>query len=366
MGSLLVCVKEDERDNVNYKQQWSREDISSLKNELESDNKNKKLFDKTKEIDSSNLLKIYEKKEQEPCTINLTNNETSNKRILCYNEYGSKSGFPIIHFHGLFSSRMEGLYFHRAALNANIRIICADRPGIGLSTFDNNTSYESICNDIKQLIITLKLKSNQYGLMGFAEGACFSLHQLFYLQNEITPKFVMLINGLPSWSIIDKINNNNSTDNDIKFFRDLYVSYPRIYNFYSLFKGFLAQNCWCIVRKSSLKYIADHEIDEIIKKIHYKSLKYSMSGEYGTKGVIKEEMNILKDWTFDMTELKKTIPIICYHGDEDNVIPLEWMKIMNDELAQVSLGVCNGYGHMMLTDTNIQENIMKSIQEALQ
>eukprot|EP01084_Bolivina_argentea_P176679 305689_1 len=99
-------------------------------------------------------------KEKHPSVLKL--NEESNSRLLYYSEYGSKTGFPIIHLHGSTSSRLEGVLFHEAALASNIRLICPDRPGIGLSTMDPEMTYESICNDTLQLIEHLNIKENEY------------------------------------------------------------------------------------------------------------------------------------------------------------------------------------------------------------
>ena len=59
------------------------------------------------------------------------------RRMLGYTEYGAPEGVPLFYFHGFPGSRLDYLFFDagEAAMEANARIIAADRPGYGLSGF---------------------------------------------------------------------------------------------------------------------------------------------------------------------------------------------------------------------------------------
>jgi len=56
-------------------------------------------------------------------------------RLLGYAEFGDPGGTPVMFFHGFPGSRLEGALGHEAAERAAVRMICIDRPGMGLSTF---------------------------------------------------------------------------------------------------------------------------------------------------------------------------------------------------------------------------------------
>ena len=60
-----------------------------------------------------------------------------NGKKLGYAKYGADEGTPVFHFHGTGSSRLEGKLFHAKGLEKNIQIIIIDRPGFGLSDFQN-------------------------------------------------------------------------------------------------------------------------------------------------------------------------------------------------------------------------------------
>ena len=59
-------------------------------------------------------------------------------RTLGYADYGDPDGFPIFYFHGGQESRLSSGFMDSTATALNLRIIAPDRPGIGLSTFQEN------------------------------------------------------------------------------------------------------------------------------------------------------------------------------------------------------------------------------------
>ncbi len=72
-------------------------------------------------------------------------------RLLGYSEYGTASGTPVIFFHGMPGSRLEGALAHEAASRANVRLIVPDRPGYGLSDFKPRRRLIDWPDDVSEL-----------------------------------------------------------------------------------------------------------------------------------------------------------------------------------------------------------------------
>lgn len=72
-------------------------------------------------------------------------------RVLGYAESGDPKGRPLFLFHGLNSSRLEVNIAHEAMLRAGIRCIGIDRPGMGLSTFQEGRTVLSFIEDVEAL-----------------------------------------------------------------------------------------------------------------------------------------------------------------------------------------------------------------------
>jgi hypothetical protein len=99
-------------------------------------------------------------------------------RHLSYAEYGSKApnAHPFIFIHGIPDTRLDAclLSSDRAiAQKLNIRWIGIDRPGIGLSTFQPNRTVLGWVQDLKCLILYLKL--DRYRIFSVSGGTGYAL-----------------------------------------------------------------------------------------------------------------------------------------------------------------------------------------------
>lgn len=94
-------------------------------------------------------------------------------RILGYADLGDPKGIPVFHFHGGNSSRFEGLHMDRAAQKKGVRLICPDRPGIGLSTFKPGRKVSDWPDDVSNLADELKME--RFGVYGISGGGPYAL-----------------------------------------------------------------------------------------------------------------------------------------------------------------------------------------------
>lgn len=94
-------------------------------------------------------------------------------RILAYADYGSRSGLPIIRCHGAPSSRLEGALTVAAAVEAGVRMIVPDRPGMGRSDFQVRRRVDDWPGDVLQLADALAI--DRFAVLGVSAGAPYAL-----------------------------------------------------------------------------------------------------------------------------------------------------------------------------------------------
>jgi pimeloyl-ACP methyl ester carboxylesterase len=84
-------------------------------------------------------------------------------------EIGKRNGFPIFHFHGNGSSRLEIFTVESRAEPLGLRLICPDRPGIGGS--DSKPDYQLLDwpDDVVDVADQLGVKC--FAVEGFSGGA---------------------------------------------------------------------------------------------------------------------------------------------------------------------------------------------------
>lgn len=92
---------------------------------------------------------------------------------LGYAEYGDPRGEVMFYFHGWPSSHVQGALFDEPAKKHRIRLICPDRPGIGLSDFQENRTLEDWPDTLAQL--AAHIGADNYHVLGWSGGGPYVL-----------------------------------------------------------------------------------------------------------------------------------------------------------------------------------------------
>jgi pimeloyl-ACP methyl ester carboxylesterase len=106
-------------------------------------------------------------------------------RTLAYAEYGDSAGRPIIYCHGAPSSRVEGdLNIDAATATAlGARVIVADRPGLGRSTFQPGRRVIDWPSDVEDLAAALGLET--FVVVGSSGGTPYAVACAIRLQARV-------------------------------------------------------------------------------------------------------------------------------------------------------------------------------------
>jgi pimeloyl-ACP methyl ester carboxylesterase len=96
-------------------------------------------------------------------------------RQLGYDEYGPSDGKPLFYFHGTPSSRKDwhALGNEGLAEKLGVRVIVADRPGIGLSSFQPGRRIGDWAIDVEALADALGLE--RFAVLGYSGGGPYAL-----------------------------------------------------------------------------------------------------------------------------------------------------------------------------------------------
>ena len=130
-----------------------------------------------------------------------------NGDTISYSTYGPAFNDAIFLLHGWSGSRMHGLFFHSLAEELGARIICPDRPGIGLSTPSPNRTLLDYPNTIAQLARHLDL--NTYRILGWSGGGPFVLACAQILSREQLLRVSVLAEMGSSDTSLDGLRTTN-------------------------------------------------------------------------------------------------------------------------------------------------------------
>lgn len=94
--------------------------------------------------------------------------QLSDGRTLAYLDAGDPEGRPVFYFHGSPGSRLEGLLFDQFNTQLGIRMVALDRPGYGLSDFQEDRTYLDWPNDVSELADQLGIA--RFAVLGWSSG----------------------------------------------------------------------------------------------------------------------------------------------------------------------------------------------------
>jgi len=94
--------------------------------------------------------------------------QLSDGRTLAYLETGDPEGRPVFYFHGGPGSRLEGLFYDEINQQLGIRMIALDRPGYGLSDFQEDRTYLDWPDDVSELADHLDI--DRFAVLGWSSG----------------------------------------------------------------------------------------------------------------------------------------------------------------------------------------------------
>jgi pimeloyl-ACP methyl ester carboxylesterase len=94
--------------------------------------------------------------------------QLSDGRTLAYLDTGDPEGRPLFYFHGGPGSRLEGLLFDELNQQLAIRMISPDRPGFGLSDFQQDRTYLDWPDDVRELADQLGI--DRFAVLGWSSG----------------------------------------------------------------------------------------------------------------------------------------------------------------------------------------------------
>ncbi|MGG8496511.1 alpha/beta fold hydrolase [Tenacibaculum sp. TC6] len=263
------------------------------------------------------------------------------KRKLGFAEYGEIDGFPIIYYHGSQSSRLEMHYDLSFVSDNNLRIISIDRPGHGISDFNQSGTILSFAEDVKELIEHLGI--NIFSVAGMSAGAPFVLG-LTYLFPENIYK-VSIISGFAPFNKKSK----QYLSKKVKIILSLAKSFP------FLLKIILRLQAKQIVSnpkktlRNFLKIMSepDQEVlkNDLVMKVIESMFKEAFKN--GSKGVAYEISNLLvNSWGFELSNIK--VPVTFWHGEKDYNVPFEWAELMTSEINQAHLNKYSEEGHLII------------------
>ncbi len=281
--------------------------------------------------------------------------ELSSGRKLSYAEYGSPNGTPVLYFHGNFGSRLEAAFGNEDLLDTlDIRFICPDRPGMGLSDYQEKRTILDWPNDILELIKYLELE--KFALVGGSGGGPYALACAYKLpQTSIIGCAVVA--GLGPYEMSKK--GMNSRGKNLLF---IARHFPWTFNFMTwLTMGRRIKSRdtkWWEKNYQKLQ----KQLPEPDKKIMLNSNtrdcmtnKTLEAFRQGTKGPAHDFKLYAKPWGFRLEDIPVEVRVFIFHGELDTNVPISMAKKMSSLIPNCYAKFYPQEGHLSVYINYFQE-----------
>lgn len=260
-------------------------------------------------------------------------------RQLGYAEYGPPDGRPVMLMHAFNGSRLERHPDENIVRRCNVRLIVADRPGVGLSEVKENLTLTNWVDDVDCLADHLKL--NQFSVIGYSMGAAFALACAHGLKDRID--HLVLVAGVTPFESIWELSGMYAS---YRLFLSLGRHAPALIGpLLKLVEPYITLESF---QKEWLRNLppVDQALvsDTAIMNRLMESMRENIrqSGHYN----LTESTLITKHWGFDISEIKA--PSEIWHGELDRIVPLQMSLKVAKTLPNCKTNFLPGAGHFIL------------------
>ncbi len=259
-------------------------------------------------------------------------------RRLGFAEYGDPEGVPIIVHHGAAASRFQTHPDESIAIQAGARLIVPDRPGMGLSDFQENRQLLDWPQDIKQLATQLKLE--RFATMGLTTGG-----GLFALlcATEI-PHLVTTVSLVSTRSVFEFMKPAPSVRPLLGMARMTPVLF---YQYLKIMGESVKKNPELYLERRMPDF---SEVDQRFlrtdegRRVYLEPLVEAL--REGPKGIAWDISTAMRGgWSFSSENVKQ--PVNIWHGTDDMIVPIEEAEVLAVKLNRCTTSFISNEGQFL-------------------
>ncbi|WP_108672395.1 alpha/beta fold hydrolase [Peribacillus acanthi] len=278
-------------------------------------------------------------------------------RKLGYIEYGDRSGYPVMFFHGTPGSRILFLEDSELAIAAGIHLISLDRPGYGISDPKHNRTILEWADDIREVASLLKL--TRFSIIGVSGGGAYAAACGYKLPDlldsvALVSSAVPFINGKPPKKMM--------TANKVAFFMSKWA--PWLIKAAHRSQKKLIQKDpekFMKLNKDGNKHLNESDRQFLQKEEDLRLMMIHLAEAFriSVDECANELALIAKPWGFSHSDI--TVPVDVWHGEEDTMAPVEEMKKLAPTIPNCEEHYIPKAGHFVADDEETYKIILETI-----
>ncbi len=265
----------------------------------------------------------------------------SDGRTVAYSEFGDPDGRPVLSCHGGLVCRLDVAAADAAARVAGIRIVSADRPGVGGSTRAEGRTVGGWAADAAELCDALGIA--QTAVMGWSMGGPYAAACAATLDRVTSA--VIVAGGVPlDWPCAGGTFPNRTDATLLK----MATHRPAAARTLLTASRGLAEHTphlwWVRARRemseTDIAAVERFGVDAFARAI--------AGGLVDPHGAVDEYLAYAAPWGFSYEDV--AVPVTLWQGTEDEMVPVAWSEEAKQRLGHAELRLVSGFGHFVAWD----------------
>lgn len=275
-------------------------------------------------------------------------------RRLAFTEYGAADGSPMLYCHGYPGSRHEPAFADGTATRIGVRLITADRPGMGGSDYQPGRDLLDWPDDVRVLANHLDIE--RFAVVGVSGGAPYALACAFALPGMV--RSAAIVSGVGPPAAVRASSAGTTSGLGLR----LVGWIPRMASLLSPLVGAFARGGSALLFRLMAAHapVADRRIlgDPAFRAMLGTSLGTAF--EQGSRGATADLRLLSAPWPFPVDHIRT--PVDLWHGEDDRVVPVSMGHYLAHALPDCRATVLPDEGHYSLIGRHV-DRIMLDLLE---
>lgn len=262
-------------------------------------------------------------------------------RRLSFAEFGTPDGEPIFFFHGAGDSRLQRHHDDSIVARLGVRLITADRPGVGRSDFQPRRQLGHWAQDIASLADALHIA--EFGVLGYSMGGPHALACAHGIPERLTG--VGVVSGVAP---LDRPGGlEGISPFAARMFRHARVSRWLVQAPLTLMARNLRRDAYGFADRLFTEAIAvDREVySHPERRVNHVEAMLEGATQ-GARGLAHELAMITRPWGFDVGGM--SVPVHLWYGTADATTPIQMAQYLADRIPHASLVLWPDEGHQAI------------------
>ena len=258
-------------------------------------------------------------------------------RSLGYAEYGKPDGFPVVNAHGGLACRLDVAAADDAAVEAGVRLISPDRPGVGTSDPDPGRTVLGWAQDVEELLDQIGVE--RFAGMGWSMGGQYAAAVGHFLRQRVT-RVAIVAGALPltESGVFDQLPAMD------RYLTRISQRAPWLAQQWFQIMGFAPRAAPALYGQLAARELGPADAAVIRGEGFRTFARMSREALRQPAGVVEEYRAWARPWGFAPEDLD--IPVDIWAGTQDQLVNPSWPHRLASRIPNATLNIRDG-GHFL-------------------